>query len=261
MSTSEAILVLIGGGHASGKKSGARILEEQLKLKFKDESLKIVMKDMEQYMSIDPKKTGSRSPYQFNFSDIKNDLEVLMNSDCDVIILYGLYALYDVEIVSMATVRVYIDCDADVRLGRWIKRDVLAAHSGKDRGTLELLKKAEKDKLEKLLDSYLTYSRSEMNTYIQDTKERADVILPKGADIAGFTLIIDGLQSLLIQKLEDSMHAATELQGQSARSYSTSSLNRETVIQNIKMLTPEPSVMSLTNNNFSNKNQIFYDAS
>lgn len=260
MSANEAILVLIGGGHAAGKKSGAHILKRQLQLKFENENLKIQILDMERYMTQHQQKVGARSPQQFDFDQVRKNVEALTSSDNDVVIVYGLYALYDVELVSMATVRVFIDCDADVRLGRWIKRDVLTltAESNEINEDPEVLKKKEKEKLEKLLNSYLNYSRSEMKAYIQDTKENADVILPKGADIAGFTLIVDGLQSLIIQKLEET-HGRASSQGETPRSCSTSSLNREAVIHSIKMLSQEPSVMSLTNDNFSSKNQIFYD--
>lgn len=208
-------------------------------------------------------KVGSKEPNQYNFVQIRKDLHSMIVDDLyDVIILYGLYALYDWEIVNLATVRVYIDCDSDIRLGRWIKRDVLIDYANKSTKEIEKLKLTEKDKLQKLLNEYLNYSRHEMKTYIHDTKDKADVILPKGADIGGFTLIVDGLQSLLIQKLEAQIASINQLQESrtlSDRSYSTSSTNRETVINSIKLLSQEPSVMSLTNDNFSNKNKIFYD--
>ena len=36
-----------------------------------------------------------------------------------VILLEGLYALYDPEIRDMASMRIFMDLDGDVRLGRW----------------------------------------------------------------------------------------------------------------------------------------------
>lgn len=262
MSSHDTIVVAIAGGHASGKKSGANIMREELINKFSDITLNIKTIDMEYYMTPIENRLGSREPKQYNFTQIKKDLEMLILSDqYDVIILYGLYALFDTSIVNMATVRVFIDCDPDVRLGRWIKRDVLLDYNGKSDEEVEYLKIVEKEKLEQLLNSYLSYSRQEMKLYIQDTKDKADVILPKGSDISGFTLIIDGLQSLLLQRLDNST-SNSNLQDSrtlSNRSYSTSSINRETVINSIKMLSQEPSVMSLNNDNFSNENKIFYD--
>lgn len=40
-----------------------------------------------------------------------------------VIILEGLYALYDPEIRDMASMRIFMDLDGDVRLGRWILQE------------------------------------------------------------------------------------------------------------------------------------------
>jgi uridine kinase len=265
-SDNSTILVLIGGGHASGKESGANILVQQLNVKFKDNKLNLRTINMKSYMSeIEPTK-GSRLPSQFDFVQIKKDLEIAVASnDYDVIILFGLYALFDSAIVNMATIRIFIDCDSDVRLGRWIKKDVLVnIYDGKYEHEIKAIKNKEKDQLEQLLNVYLNYSRHEMKMYIQDTKEKADVILPRGADIVGFTLIVDGLQSLLLKKLQQNtlMMASTSNSSTNFevnRSYSTSSLNRDAVIQNIKNLSHEPSVMSLTNDNFSNKNKIFYD--
>lgn len=268
ISVQDAIFVAIGGGHASGKQSGAEMLKEQLSKRFQGLTPNILLLDMKQYFIPNTTKPGARTPLQYNFGQLREDLKEFLHSENDVIILYGLYALYDSDIVDMATVRVYIDCDADVRLGRWIKRDVLCHdltvrnESAENKEQREAIEKA---KLEKLLNSYLNYSRYEMKMYIQDTKENADVILPKGADISGFTLIVDGLQSLLLQRLETNSHKHSTSNSNLSnlnilsRSQSSNSFNRESVLHSIKMLSQEPSVRSLTNDNFSTKNKIFYD--
>lgn len=257
-----SLVVLIAGGHASGKESGAIILKDELSRKFKDDELNINLIDMQDYMTPIEGQHGSRLPSQFDFIKLQTDLEIAVSSDVyDVIIVFGLYALYDKKIVSMATISLYIDCDPDVRLGRWIKKDILIDESNDNPN-----KEEEMEKLEQLLNTYLNYSRNEMSKYIQDTKERADVILPKGADIVGFILIVDGLQSSLLKRLrknssrKSSISSSTMTISDTNRSYSVSSLNREAVIQSIKILTNEPSVMSLNKDNFSNKNKIFYSA-
>lgn len=253
------ILILIAGGHASGKKTGALMLKEQLESKFKDEGLRIQTIDMDDFRTEIEGKQGSRLPSQYDFVQVKDHVENTMASlEYDVVIMFGLYALYDGDLVNMATVRVFIDCDSDVRLGRWIKRDVSTESHCDSAGATE------KEKLEKLLNVYLNYSRNEMKLYIQDTKDRADVILPRGADVVGFTLIVDGLQGLLLKKIQlnhtmlESVGSLSTLQDPE-RSLSGTSLNRETAMHSIKLLSQEPSVMSLTNDNFSNKNKIFYD--
>ncbi len=274
MTESDTILVLLAGGHASGKESGAKILKEQLETKFLKDGIQIKLINMKNYYkNTANSQTGSQVPTDFDFIKLKDDLGVcLEGEEYDVIILYGLYALYDNQIVDRATVKVYIDCDSDMRLGRWIKRDVLQeSYEGKTEEQVDDIKAKQKDNLEKLLDVYLNHSRQEMKLYIQDTKEKADIILPRGADALGFTLIVDGLQTALLQKLQQRGHLEVTMSSSSIRtssangtpmenrSWSTSSVNREKVIHSLKSLSSEPSVMSLTNDNFSNTNKIFYD--
>lgn len=252
MNNGDTIVVLIAGGHAAGKQSGANILASQLHDKFSDEMINITKLNMQDYMTASD--NGSRLPSQFNFDKLKSNLDDLMNNEkVDVIIVYGLYSLYDDRIVDLATVRVFIDCDADIRLGRWIKRDVLVDYTGKSENEIADLKLQEKKKLDKLLNIYLNHSRFEMRLYIQNTKEKADVILPRGADVSGLLLIVDGVQSILFKKFIEFSGAQTD------RSMSTSSTNRESVIHNMKLLAHEPSVRSLNNDNFSNQNKIYYD--
>lgn len=274
MVESDTILVLLAGGHASGKESGAKILKEQLDIKFGQNGVESKLINMKDYYKHNYNtEKGSQKPSDFDFVKLKDDLGILLErEDYDVIILYGLYALYDNELIDQATVKVYIDCDSDTRLGRWIQRDVLKqSYEGKTEEQVNEIKATEKQDLEKLLDVYLNHSRQEMKFYIQDTKEKADVILPRGADVAGFTLILDGLQTTLLKKIQERNHSLMAMSASSIkttstngtplenRSWSTSSANRDTVVQNLKNLSSEPSVMSLTNDNFSNTNKIFYD--
>ncbi|GMF05596.1 unnamed protein product [Ambrosiozyma monospora] len=136
----------------------------------------------------------------------------------------------------MATVRVFIDCDSDVRLGRWIKRDILEP-SKLNPST----KEAEAQQLKTLLNSYLNHSRVEMNQFIFQTKEYADVILPRGAETTGITLIVDGLQPLLTKNRNEEDAESREAVQHSLRNNSLSG----------------PTVSSLENEHFNNKR--FFD--
>lgn len=257
---SDSILVLISGGHASGKSSGARILVNQLSEL--DDQLHVKEVNMNDYFREDPNMPGCREPLLYDFQRLENDLNIYMNQDFDVVILYGLYALYDKDIVSQATVKVFIDCDADVRLGRWIERDVL--NRKRDLNLDEVvLQQKQKEELESLLSTYLQYSRNEMKLYINDTKDKADIILPRGADLVGFTLILDGLKPLLLEKIQQHRTMSNSdfsEYGTLPIIHSTANFNRETVLHTLKQISDEPSVQSLTNDNFSNTRKIFYDA-
>lgn len=253
----KTILVLIAGGHASGKESGCKILEQQLHEL--DNKLNVKKVNMNDYLIEDKDRPGCKEPTLFNWNELRYQLNLLLKQEYDVVILYGLYALYDKQITSLATVKIFIDCDADVRLGRWIERDILSK-TRDHRLDEAILQHQQKEELEKVLDIYLNYSRNEMKLYINDTKENADIILPRGADLVGFTLILDGLKPLLLKKIHRHQNMTKSESGDSYDMTSTSIINRETVLHTLKQISGEPSVQSLTNDNFSNTRKVYYDA-
>lgn len=201
--------------------------------------------DMLDYLTKSP--TQSHSPAQFDFQLMVEDISTKYK-DMDVVLLFGLYALYDQRIRDLATISVYIDCDSDVRLGRWIKRDVLC-----------LPKEDQQRKLESVMDSYLNFSRDEMKRSISPTKEYADVILPRGADATGVAIIVDGLQPLIESRLTLNLLDKSKMTSSASlvddRSVSSNSTNRG------NLLSPQvtPSVLSLSQDNFTNQNKRFYD--
>lgn len=217
------LLVLIGGSHASGKSTAANLLQNQLNSRFPH--LKMANWDMMTYFT-PTKELDSRKPTEFNFEKLENDIK--NTTDVDLIIIYGLYALLNSNIRDLATLNVFIDCDADVRLGRWIKRDIL--NSGNEQQQLEIL-----------LNKYLNHSRQEAISFIDNTKIFADIVLPHGADGVNVTLIVDGLQPLIIQRLESEN-----------RSGSLSNVQeREMARQGVKA--SEPSLLSLSSDIANNK--------
>lgn len=103
-----------------------------------------------------------------------------------VILVPGLYALFDRELRTRASIKVFVGCDADTRLNRWITTDVLV--KGRN--------------LPELLDHYLKVARPEFNEFIQPTKEFADVVLPGEENNLGISLICDGIVPMLTTKRE-----------------------------------------------------------
>ncbi|EMG47819.1 Uridine kinase [Candida maltosa Xu316] len=110
-------------------------------------------------------------PSRFQFDALKaellQNLETPVDQPQKILIVHGLYALYDKELRDMSHIKVFIDSDPDTRLIRWIRRDVL---------------KNNIDTLEGVINAYLLGARSEMSDFIFPTKEFADVIMPRGAE-------------------------------------------------------------------------------
>ncbi|VEU22845.1 DEKNAAC103920 [Brettanomyces naardenensis] len=166
------LILLVGGGHAAGKKLASDLLETGLRERF--DKINIHKINMADYMIEDKVKDGSRDPSCFRFEEIDNRVKELEEDESiDIIIVYGLYALYDEELVKKGTLSIFIDTDSDVRLGRWIKRDILWPAKKNPS-----LKREQPERLKELLSVYLKKSRVEMKNYVSRTRENADVILP-----------------------------------------------------------------------------------
>ncbi|RKP29509.1 P-loop containing nucleoside triphosphate hydrolase protein [Metschnikowia bicuspidata] len=189
----KSLIVLIGGGHAAGKCTTADLIRKEIKkLPFYSASyLDIEVVNMAKYKleydgktaNVDEKTALHRfRPTLFDFEALRSDLEVMVRPQSDraqkLILVHCLYALYDKSICNLSHMKVYVDSDADTRLIRWIRRDVCVGVGRK---------------LEDVIELYLNGSRQEMADYISPTKKRADVIMPRGAEANGISLIVDGL--------------------------------------------------------------------
>lgn len=207
MDTNASALVLIGGGHAAGKKTTALAIEKGIR-QLAEHVPAIEVVDMNTYMdpsavttledsknsaiTVGTKKLLALKPSRFDFQRLKADISASLAAAADsldhvqkLIIVHGLYALYDKELRDMSQIKVFIGGDSDTRLIRWIRRDVL--------GTKTV-------SLEKVVNSYLHGAKQEMSDYIFPTKEQADVIMPRGAELNAISLIIDGILPYLKQE-------------------------------------------------------------
>jgi len=115
----------------------------------------------------------------------------------DVIVLEGILALHDEEINAMMDLRLYVETDADVRILRRIRRDVL------DRGR----------DLEGVIDQYLSTVKPMHERFIEPSKSHADLIIPEGAN------------SVAVDLIEEKLHA--EVEGDALRNWERGSLERQ----------------------------------
>lgn len=195
-------LVLIGGGHAAGKKVVVNDVTNSLEALATDElPMKIEVIHLKDYHHNDNTNDEDEKKYGGpSFLDLDKLKQDLMNFDKDstpphnrVIILEGLYALYDKELRDKAIMKVFVDSDADTRLSRWILRDTSDVSGGES-------------KLESILFTYLNHARPEMNEFIFPTKQFADVILPRGSETTGVQLLATGIYERI---KEDAMNLPT----------------------------------------------------
>ena len=90
-----------------------------------------------------------------------------------VIVLEGILALYDEAVTDLLDLKVYVETDADVRILRRIRRDVV--ERGRD--------------LEGVIDQYLSTVKPMHEQFVEPTKKRADLIIPEGANRTAVSLL------------------------------------------------------------------------
>lgn len=84
----------------------------------------------------------------------------------EVVIVEGILALTQPEIRDLMDIKVFVDCDADDRLNRVIKRDIV------ERGR----------SVNKVLDRYEKTVKPMHLQFIEPTKRYADIIVPQGGN-------------------------------------------------------------------------------
>jgi uridine kinase len=100
-----------------------------------------------------------------------------------VIVIEGLFALYDADLCSMMSLKIFVDTAADVRFIRRMQRDI--AERGRS--------------LESIVGQYLGTVRPMHKQFIEPTKRNADVILPHGANDPAVDVITTKVASVIGQ--------------------------------------------------------------
>lgn len=204
-----SVIVLIGGGHASGKATTVSLLVKELHSTIPSDMIEVITINLSDYEeAIDGNDNSSKKlehsaisygdsnrfsqfrPSRFRFDKLREELlshgETPGDQKQKIYLIYGLYALYDKALRSMSQLKVFISSDPDTRLVRWIRRDVV-------NGT---------QSLESVINGYLQGARIEMRNFIFPTKEFADVIMPNGAETNAVRLIVDGMIQFLASRAD-----------------------------------------------------------
>jgi uridine kinase len=196
----------IAGGTGSGKTTVAKIIQQKLG---SDKTCIISMdsyyKDFPNLSIAERKKINYDHPSAFDINLFKEHLAQLKNGKCievpqysfakyarsgkftkvcptPIIIVEGILLFYFEEIRNFFDIKIFIDADADVRIIRRIRRDVLK------RGR----------SLNSVTKQYLDTVRPMHIQFVEPTKRFADIIIPRGGknEIA-MDIIMAKISSLL----------------------------------------------------------------
>jgi uridine kinase len=107
-------------------------------------------------------KAIEKPRYDF-VNHVRRDETVRVNA-ANVVVIDGILLLADPRVRDLCDVKVFVDTDADIRLIRRLRRDIV------ERGR----------PLEEILDQYLTTVQPMHLEFVEPSKRYADVIVPRG---------------------------------------------------------------------------------
>ena len=210
MKLEKPVVIGIAGGTCSGKSSIASILIEDLDTKsiniireddyYKDQS-HLPMEErvktnydhplafdfdlmVEHIKDLIQRKTIEKPTYDYtvhNRSDVKEIVE-----PGDVIIIEGLFALYNKEVRDLEDIKIFVDTAADERFIRRLQRDVNERARTVDSITTQ----------------YLQTVKPMHVQFIEPTKQYADVIIPQGkSNSVAIDLLKTKINSIINEKM------------------------------------------------------------
>ena len=181
-------IIGIAGGSGSGKTRAAKTLLER----FDENDIALIEQDSYyndlKHISFDEReKNNFDHPNSIDFNLMHTDLSSLINnssvsipiydykrhvrkdrkleiSNKKIIILEGIFALYDSRIRELIDLKIFVDTPADIRVIRRIKRDI--NKRGRD--------------LTSIIKQYFSTVRNMHFKFVEPTKKFADIILNEG---------------------------------------------------------------------------------
>ncbi len=179
---SKAFVIGIAGGSASGKSTFADKLKEALS------GVEVLEFHMDSYFKPAEKRPTAEAPVSgkhyrddnhpssFDLPKLRHDLSEAVQSGCaQVIIVEGLLTLWDKEIYNKLDLRLFIECRADERIVRRLRRNM-------QRGLT----------FDEIADVYLDLVRYRHDEYVEPSKWRADLIINGSSSCESAVRLISG---------------------------------------------------------------------
>jgi len=162
----KAYIIGIAGGSAGGKTTFARQLQTALA------DIDVLLLSMDAYFKPEAERpsavgsTGRRyrddnCPEAFDLPRLRRDAaEAAESGGCRVLILEGLLTLWDRALYEMLDLRLYVDCRADERIVRRLRRNMQWGCS-----------------FDEIADVYLDLVRTRHDEFVEPSRWRADLIV------------------------------------------------------------------------------------
>ncbi len=189
----QAYVVGIGGCSASGKSTLSDRLEERLA------DYKVKVFHMDKYFrepSERPEVVGildgrtyrdDNHPDTLDLDRLHADVAAVREAgDVDVVLIEGMFILWDQAMAPLLDLKVFVDCDQDERLRRRISRNL---NFGYD--------------LDDIMDRYVQAVQPRQRQYVESSKWNADIIVNGFRNVDGGPAGVDVILSWIRQKVAE----------------------------------------------------------
>ena len=120
---------------------------------------------------------------EYDFTLDNRSSKTIAVKPAPVIVIEGLFALYDEALCDMMSLKIYVDTASDVRFIRRMQRDITERARS----------------VESIVGQYLDTVRPMHKQFIEPTKRHADIILPHGANGPAVDMITTKVASIIGQ--------------------------------------------------------------
>jgi uridine kinase len=121
----------------------------------------------------------------YNFATYKRMQETQTIAPRDIVIVDGILIFVDKKLRELMDIKIFVDADADERLLRRMRRDIL------ERGR----------SIESVMHQYLGTVKPMHLEFVEPSKRWADIIIPGGADnVVAIDMVVTKIEAMLAEK-------------------------------------------------------------